>query len=667
MNVIYSVKDYVSNVFHQDSGSGAIDIVAVQQADGFIQCSPFHVYFGSLPKLKPYEHQHVSLEVNGHKIHGIHMKVDPAGEVYFVHQVLESIDEQDYSILPHSPSSIGLEMDTIGNNNAFCIEKKTVKEPQGHGEDATRESKRQRVTTHGLNAALSILDEENTSEEDEEVPGMVKCASVYFDAVDIEVTMAASGKYVDYYYDHPSMSLCGHLLDTVVTKSDVYRIFLENVITFDYFQANAASILANPALRFYVDGKVTSYDADMQAYLVSRVLFPYSQHLSVGASPSRNVNEPDVSMELQTVDAISRVVNYDERLKISKYTFSHSGMLERGSTTLEQLDEVCSDDAGSTQDTASITSESYFNKSLKPSQEELLEMGLRIGTNDISFVLQLDGVGEVARVTANLYLWPVTTKVVIAQIDGAILSKAATGSMFKRRDPAAMHPGAVEFYSKLARNGYRVVYITSHGILQAQLHQALLHNSAGEDGDVTLPMGPVLFSPDRLLASYNKEINGAQGFRFTVLDDLQSLFPRCVNPFYAAFGTTQADSVMFMQAGVFPGKVFIIDPADGVLRHRSLMGFHESYTSLLDRVDVMFPPIYSPTTVIPRSEQSSAQSVARKLQSVSSNLSSTSCASMVKDNQHIAFEAVASLVRTRSLTDEAYNDINFWRLQPGYV
>jgi len=30
-------------------------------------------------------------------------------------------------------------------------------------------------------------------------------------------------------------------------------------------------------------------------------------------------------------------------------------------------------------------------------------------------------------------------------------------------------------------------------------------------------------------------------------------------------------------------------------------------------------------------------------------------------------EAVASQVRTRSLADEAYNDLNFWRIEPGLV
>lgn len=256
------------------------------------------------------------------------------------------------------------------------------------------------------------------------------------------------------------------------------------------------------------------------------MLFPYSPHMSVGVAPKVNNDEQERERDTCTSndnEAEKSVNICDESVKPPSASLSRSN-LTRG-LALEPLHEVCSDDGGSTQDTASFTSEPYFKKSLKPSQEELLSMGLRVGTNDISFVLRSHGAGEVARVSANLYLWPVTAKVVIAQIDGAISSSAATGSMFKRRDPAAMHPGAVEFYSQLARNGYRVVYVTCHGLSQANMLHTLLHNSSAEDGEIALPMGPVLLSPDRLLATYSNEMIDAQDFKVAALGALRSLFP----------------------------------------------------------------------------------------------------------------------------------------------
>ncbi|KAG6609931.1 lipin-like protein [Phytophthora cinnamomi] len=668
MNVIYSVKDYVSNVFHQDSGSGAIDVVAVQQPDGLLRCSPFHVHFGSLHKLKPEDKQQVTLEVNGLALDNVRMKLGAAGEAYFVHQVQEPVDERDYlaSPLPSPISSIGDAQELLAQDEVFAAA--SAIEPEDEDVAAVKRSASADRLTWGW-GALPIVRTGDDSVDD--LPTMVKSASVYFDAVDIEATAALAAAGAVDYFDHPSMSLCGHLLHQADTEQDVHRIFSEHIVTFDVFRANPATVLADPNLRFMVDGKLSLYDANMQAYLVSRVLFPYSPHMNVGVAPKGDKEDEELdatakSFASDVAEVEKGVARCDESVKTPAATISRSNM-GRG-LTLEPLHEICSDDGGSTQDTSSFTSEPYFKKSLKPSQEELLSMGLRVGTNDISFVLRSHGAGEVARVSANLYLWPVTAKVVIAQIDGAISSSAATGSMFKRRDPAAMHPGALEFYSKLARNGYRVVYVTCHGLSQANMLHTLLHNSTGEDGEIALPMGPVLLSPDRLLATYSNEMIDAQDFKVAALGALRSLFPREVNPFYAAFGTTQTDSIVFTQVGVFSGKVFVVDPADGTVRHRSLLGFHESYSSLMDRMDGMFPPIYSPTTQVPSSAPNNLQLVVPTLHSVPSNLSTTSRVSLVDDEEQlVTSEAVASQVRTRSLADEAYNDINFWRIEPGRV
>jgi len=608
------------------------------------------------------KHRVVVLNTDERLIVSLPRQLGAAGEAYFVHQVQEPVDEKDYLASP-LPSPVGSVGDQdLAQAEPFVAEENASAPLEPEDEEDAGHVKRNEASERlmwGWGALPSVRPGDDAAAEDGELPHMVKSASVYFDAVDIEATAAlTAGEDTGNDFDHPSMSLCGHLLDDAETEEDVHRIFAEHIVTFDFFRANPAVILADPNLRFFVDGKVATFDADMQAYLVSRVLFPFSQHLAVGTLP----NVKNTATKANAAEGPALVNKDKSRGETSCSSVSRSA-LARGPSTLAPLPEGCSDDGGSTQDTASITSEPYFRKSLQPSQEELLEMGLRVGTNNVEFVLRAQGAGELARISAKFYLWPVTAKVVIAQIDGAISSSAATGSMFKRRDPAAMHPGAVEFYSKLARNGYRVVYVTCHGLSQANLLHTLLHNSAGEDGELALPLGPVLLSPDRLLATHSNEMIDAQGFKVAALDALRALFPREVNPFYAAFGITQDDSVVFTQVGVFSGKVFVVDPTDGSLRHRSLMGFHESYTSLLDRMDAMVPPIYSPMTQAPAPPPSSAL-VVPALKSAPSSLSVTSQA---EAEEELVSEAVASQVRTRSLADEAYNDLNFWRIEPGLV
>ncbi|RLN25909.1 hypothetical protein BBO99_00008442 [Phytophthora kernoviae] len=695
MNVIYSVKDYVSNVFHQDVDSGAIDVVAVQQDDSTLRCSPFHVHFGSLHKLKEQDKTQVTLEVNGHVVDDVRMKLGAAGEAYFVQQVQEPVDENEYSASP-LPSPINCneeaapfvvkggagaeilgggqpedEEDAVHNAGVVHLEQ-GVEQAVKHSESSDR-------LTWGWGALPSVRY--GSTEEDEELPMMVKSASVYFDAVDIEAMMPSMNteNEGDSAFGHPSMSLCGHLLTEDQSEEEVHCAFAEHIVTFDFFRANAASILADSRLRFFVDGKLTPYNTEMQAFLVSRVLFPYSQRPPILGSPpaencskktktvSTTLNKNDITVSERDI-AIDNYpsAQFEGISKIPAPSAARSVFI-RTPSALTPLDEVSSDDGGSTQDTASFNGEVYYKKSLQPSQEELLKMGLRVGTNDVEFVLRSQRAGELERVSAKLYMWPDTAKVVIAQIDGAISSSAATGSMFKRRDPAAMHPGALEFYSKLARNGYRIVYVTCHGLSQSNLLHALLHNGSGEDGSMTLPMGPVLLSPDRLLATYNNEMIDAQDFKVAALEALRALFPREVNPFYAGFGTTQADSAVFTQVGVFQGKMFLVDAVDGSLQHRSLMGFHESYSSLLNRMDSIFPSVYSPMTQRRGSTESSAQLVTTPRKSMHSKASTTSNSSLVDDKEQLISEVVASHVRTRSLADEAYNDINFWRIEPGLV
>ncbi|KAF9183413.1 hypothetical protein BGZ51_004031 [Haplosporangium sp. Z 767] len=85
---MYSVGNFFSTVtkFYNEINpatlSGAIDIIVVQQANGDLACSPFHVRFGKLSVLRPQE-KVVEVRVNGEVI-AFPMKVGDAGEAFFV-------------------------------------------------------------------------------------------------------------------------------------------------------------------------------------------------------------------------------------------------------------------------------------------------------------------------------------------------------------------------------------------------------------------------------------------------------------------------------------------------------------------------------------------------------------------------------------------------------
>ncbi|KAG0362007.1 hypothetical protein BGZ54_008822 [Gamsiella multidivaricata] len=95
---MYSVGSFFSTVtkFYNEINpatlSGAIDIVVVEQADGDLACSPFHVRFGKLSVLRPQE-KVVEVRVNGEVI-PFPMKVGDAGEAFFVLETNDYVPDE---------------------------------------------------------------------------------------------------------------------------------------------------------------------------------------------------------------------------------------------------------------------------------------------------------------------------------------------------------------------------------------------------------------------------------------------------------------------------------------------------------------------------------------------------------------------------------------------
>lgn len=484
------------------------------------------------------------------------------------------------------------------------------------------------------------------------------------------------------------MSLCGDLLGDAESQEDAHAIFSEHIITFEYFRENPVALLADRNLMFLIDGKICPFSLEIQAYFVSRVLFPNSPPLPLTSS-SMNSSNSSFQAEGERTQQLYYFRDHesggdfeDERLD-----YVDNARFEIDSAFIHENASAPSSHPNVTiQVPADSSSEYYHRKTLQPTQEDLLKMELRYGTNDIEFVVHTASPEtQELRVSARLYYWPISAKIVIAEIDGAV-SRIASNGMFsnllssgKEKERSGLHHGALEFYSKLARNGYRIVYLTCRGLSQAELMHTMLRPSS-EQG-LALPNGPVLLAPDRLLATNSNEVIEARDFKVAALNGIRALFPSDVNPFYAAFGRTFADSVVLTQVGVFPGKVFLVDEGDGRLRHKSMMNFQESYSSLIAMLDKMFPPLCS---LSPRRMLSSKASGCGGSSSTSSSLTSSTAqsdderipagptsSSMMKRIYSVAddlvSEVISSQARTRSMGDEAYNDLNFWKIRPGRV
>src|ERR1700722_11059321 len=94
MQYVRSISGSVSktwNSINPATLSGAIDVIVVEQEDGSLACSPFHVRFGKFSLLRPFEKK-VEFSVNNMK-QNYAMKLGEGGEAFFVFETSDNIPE----------------------------------------------------------------------------------------------------------------------------------------------------------------------------------------------------------------------------------------------------------------------------------------------------------------------------------------------------------------------------------------------------------------------------------------------------------------------------------------------------------------------------------------------------------------------------------------------
>ncbi|KAH9001995.1 LNS2-domain-containing protein [Lactarius hatsudake] len=235
-----------------------------------------------------------------------------------------------------------------------------------------------------------------------------------------------------------------------------------------------------------------------------------------------------------------------------------------------------------------------YAKSLRLTSEQLQALDLRPGPNTITFSLASSGVVACA---ARIFLWEHTDSVVVSDIDGTITKSDALGHMFTLIGRDWTHLGVAKLYTDIYKNGYKIMYLTSRAIGQADSTRYYLQGI--KQNDYQLPEGPVIMSPDRLMASLHREVimRKPEVFKMACLRDIQRLFgPATPHPFYAGFGNRITDALSYRSVNIPSSRIFTIDSLGEVkMELLDLVGHKSesvrSYIHMTDLVDQMFPPI----------------------------------------------------------------------------
>jgi len=139
------------------------------------------------------------------------------------------------------------------------------------------------------------------------------------------------------------------------------------------------------------------------------------------------------------------------------------------------------------------------------------------------------------------------------------------------------HLGVAKLYTDICRNGYKIMYLTSRAIGQADSTRDYLKGI--NQNNYQLPEGPVIMSPDRLLTSLHRFVlptlfrhiliqarsevimRKPEMFKMACLRDIQRLFGTWshANPFYAGFGNKITDALSYRSVNVPSARIFTID------------------------------------------------------------------------------------------------------------
>lgn len=216
-----------------------------------------------------------------------------------------------------------------------------------------------------------------------------------------------------------------------------------------------------------------------------------------------------------------------------------------------------------------------------PSPEQLAALDLQEGRNSITF---RNGIQEV---TANVFLYDWNKRFVVVDVDGTITKSDVLGQLMSLVGKDWTHLGIAQLLSAIKANGYEVLYLSARSIFMADMTRTFLQLT---QGDVQLPIGPVILAPDGPLFSLRREVwdKKPQEFKIPMLECLRGLFPRDGNsPFHGGFGNRETDRESYVSAGIPREKIFIINVKGEV-------NGAQTYASLHGDVGIHFPPLVHP-------------------------------------------------------------------------
>lgn len=222
--------------------------------------------------------------------------------------------------------------------------------------------------------------------------------------------------------------------------------------------------------------------------------------------------------------------------------------------------------------------------SLTLDSEDLQFLNLNPGKNDVVF--KVSGINK--QLEASIYLWDENDKIVISDIDGTITKSDVRGHLYNLVGKDWTHSGIAPLYSKIIKNGYKIIYLTARPLGQSSSTKSYLRHVSQQE--YSLPDGPVIHNPDGVLEAIYKEVilKKPEEFKIACLRQIKNLFNN-KNPFVAGFGNKVTDVVTYKAVEIPANRIYTVN-ALGEIQAEYSKASVGTYHTINEFVDTIFTP-----------------------------------------------------------------------------
>ncbi|RKF56903.1 Nuclear elongation and deformation protein 1 [Erysiphe neolycopersici] len=620
MQYVRSLSGSVSktwNSINPATLSGAIDVIVVEQEDGTLACSPFHVRFGKFSLLRPSDKK-VEFQVNDVK-QDYAMKLGEGGEAFFVFETTDSIPELMRTSPLVSPSS---SPPIVGNSTNNL----NLSEPDFLDLD-TAETKSQSGSSHILETApihtgISRNSLYNISSSDSFLAPEFANEQIIPRVWDDKYKRPHSERNMPFSTSPPkdveteklsrqTRSLTPSLpgdddddtdesrsLHSLPTKEAIDRAL---VISERLLASNIPTqVTITGDLMLDMTGYKSSEENALRAEIIARkilsdelegkcdagALFGADEHGNLWIYSSEESKEA-ASQSMGLTDISSRALRSGDTMSDLGYLSEENEISSSNDNIHRRTEfEISLETPPQTPPERIADQSRNYAKTLRLTSEQLKALKLKNGPNPMRFTVNK------ATCQAFMYLWRHDVPIVISDIDGTITKSDALGHVLNMIGRDWTHAGVAKLYTDISNNGYNIMYLTSRSIGQADTTRAYLNGVVQES--YRLPQGPTIMSPDRTIAALRRElyIRKPEVFKMACLRDIKSLFGQNRAPFYAGFGNRITDALSYRSVSIPSNRIFTINSyAEVSLDLLSLNKLRYSYVNMREVVDHYFPPV----------------------------------------------------------------------------